>query len=56
MDWIKSSYCASNGSCVQVGIDSDGWRWVRDDAGEFITVEPDQWQAFIDGVKAGEFD
>jgi Domain of unknown function (DUF397) len=58
--WRKSSYSPDKGSqnCVEVAIDMDGGRWVRDSKNpaqpphHFTTAE---WRAFINGVKNGEF-
>lgn len=61
--WIKSS--RSNGSggsnCVEVKIGSmpDGSVLVRDSknpTGGSLVFTQDEWRAFIDGAKAGEFD
>lgn len=61
-EWIKSS--RSNGSggnqCVQVFMASHaGTTFVRNSrhpAGQMLSFTPAEWQAFIDGVKSGEFD
>lgn len=51
--WRKSSSCASS-SCVEVDI-SDTIR-VRDTAGNVCEFDRDEFDAFLAGVKAGEFD
>lgn len=45
-------------ACVQVAIRSDGVgvRDSKDPAGATLRFTPVEWQAFIAGVKAGEFD
>ncbi|MGH8965090.1 MAG: DUF397 domain-containing protein [Actinomycetes bacterium] len=58
--WRKSSYSSDDGDikCVEVAIDRYGGRWVRDSKNpaqpphRFTT---DEWHAFINGVKNGEF-
>lgn len=58
--WQKSSYCkADSPMCVEVrGLDQR-WIKVRDskvtDSLELHWTR-EEWQAFIDGVKKGEFD
>lgn len=57
--WVKSSLSFSNGNCVEVadlpggGI---GVRNSRDPGGGFLRFTPDEWQAFLGGVRNGEFD
>lgn len=57
-NWQKSSY-SSNQDCVEVRAASDGDVELRDsdypEAGT-IKVTGSQWNAFIRGVKAGQFD
>ena len=64
--WRRSSLCVNSG-CVEValsavlrdGDDLDGIL-VRDsklgDASPILSFTPEEWAAFIAGVKAGEFD
>ncbi len=44
--------------CVQVAIRKDviGLRDSKDSQKTTLTFTPDEWDAFIKGVKAGEFD
>jgi hypothetical protein len=55
----KSSFSAHNGGCVEAALSPVGGVLVRDTkdrskpAHEYNYTE---WKAFIDGVKAGEFD
>ncbi|HEU0238116.1 MAG TPA: DUF397 domain-containing protein [Micromonosporaceae bacterium] len=55
--WRKSSQSQS-GSCVEVAF-VDGAIAVRDSkdlSGPTLVYTPDEWEAFIGGVKDGEFD
>ncbi|MFG1702461.1 DUF397 domain-containing protein [Nonomuraea sp. M3C6] len=58
--WIKSSYSGSNGgNCVEVAELSGGRRGIRNSkspTGPALIFTPGEWNAFIDGVKDGEFD
>jgi hypothetical protein len=56
-DWQRSSFCANSG-CVEVGRLSGGGIGVRDSKAEglVLAITTDDFQAFIRGVKAGEFD
>jgi hypothetical protein len=51
-----SSFC-SGGSCVGVELMPDGVSVVDTKAsGPALRFTPDEWSAFVAGVKAGEFD
>ncbi|MER6944942.1 DUF397 domain-containing protein [Nonomuraea sp. NPDC000554] len=58
--WIKSSHSGSNGgNCVEVAELSGRRRGVRDSknpTGPTLIFTPGEWDAFIGGVKDGEFD
>jgi hypothetical protein len=57
LGWFKSSR-SGNGGCVMVKYGSDDIH-VRDskiDAGPVLTYTSREWKAFIEGVKAGEFE
>jgi hypothetical protein len=57
--WIKSSLSAYNGNCVEVAGLNDDTIGVRDSKhprGAVINFTPAEWDAFIGGVRNGEFD
>lgn len=57
--WLKSSLSYANGNCVEVaGLPGGeiGVRNSRDCAGPVLRFTPDEWHAFLGGVRNGEFD
>jgi len=57
--WIKSSLSFSNGNCVEVANLPGGRVGVRhskDTEGPVLRFTPDEWHAFLGGVRNGEFD
>jgi hypothetical protein len=58
--WRTSSFSGANGNCVEVADLHGGGRAVRDTKdrgrGPILLFTSSEWQAFIAGVKAGEFD
>jgi hypothetical protein len=55
--WRKSTYSAVNG-CVEIAF-LDGMVAVRDSKsqqGRALVFTPVEWQAFVDGVRDGQFD
>ena len=57
--WVKSSLSFSNGNCVEVASlpdDEIGVRNSRDAHGAVLRFTPDEWHAFLGGVRNGEFD
>ena len=57
--WVKSSLSFSNGNCVEVASlphDEIGVRNSRDADGSVLRFTPDEWHAFLGGVRNGEFD
>jgi Domain of unknown function (DUF397) len=58
--WRKSSYSGSSGgNCVEVAqfpASAIAMRDSKDPDGPRLVFTPDEWQAFVAGVKAGEFD
>jgi hypothetical protein len=55
--FYRSTFCA-NTHYVEVAPVTDGAFVVRDskDRSTELTYSPDEWRAFLQGVKAGEFD
>ena len=57
--WIKSSLSFSNGNCVEVAGLPGGHIGVRDSKdvrGPVLRFTPGEWDAFLGGVRNGEFD
>ena len=58
--WHKSTRSGGNGGdCVEVAVNQPGIVAVRDSkdrTGGTLVFTPAQWTAFLDGVRAGEFD
>jgi hypothetical protein len=57
--WVKSSLSFANGNCVEVSDQPGGAIGVRnsrDRGGPVLRFTPDEWQAFLGGVRNGEFD
>jgi hypothetical protein len=57
--WVKSSLSFSNGACVEVADLREGITGVRhskDPSGPVLRFTPAEWQAFLGGVRLGEFD
>jgi len=57
--WRKSSYSDSGGACVETAILSDRRVAVRHSkrpGGAILLYTPTNWDAFLKGARAGEFD
>jgi Domain of unknown function (DUF397) len=59
LSWRHSFFCGTHGSCVEIASLSGGGVAIRDgkagDASPVLTFTQDEWNAFVAGVKAGEF-
>lgn len=58
-EWVKSSLSFANGNCVQVSDLPGGDVGVRNSNnpdGPVLRFTPDEWHAFVGGVRNGEFD
>lgn len=55
--WKRSSFCAADG-CVEVAVrpDAIGVRDSKDGASPVLSFNRQEWEAFVLGVKRGEFD
>ena len=57
--WRKSSYSGANGNCVELAPTDDGGHAMRDSKdpnGPALFFTKAEMDAFVAGVKAGEFD
>jgi hypothetical protein len=57
--WRKSTASMGTGNCLEVTFLENGEVAIRDSkhqAGPVLEPQPAEWQAFIAGVKVGEFD
>jgi hypothetical protein len=58
--WRKSSLSSGGDNCVEVGFADDGTIGVRDTKqrgeGPILEFFPAEWEAFLGGVRSGEFD
>ena len=58
LNFRKSTFSFANGNCVEVSELPGGDIGVRNsrDTGPVLRFTPDEWHAFIGGVRNGEFD
>lgn len=57
--WRKSRHSESDKGCVETAFLPDGHVAIRDSkdrSGPALVYTPREWDAFIEGAKAGEFD
>lgn len=57
--WKKSTFSTGAQQCVEAARARDGGRWVRDSkdrSGPAHYFTAAEWDAFVTGVKDGEFD
>lgn len=55
LKWIKSSFSPSGNSCVWMTREHDGSLRMRDEHGHELTINDDEWRAFVLGVVHGDF-
>jgi hypothetical protein len=59
-NWRKSSLSSGGDNCVEVAVATDGHVGVRDSKqrgrGPVLEFTPTEWDAFLGGVKDGQFD
>lgn len=57
--WRKSRFCNGASACVEFAQLADGQIALRDskqEDGPVLVFTPEEWAAFTEGVRAGEFD
>jgi hypothetical protein len=57
-EWRTSTFSGGNGSCVEVASNLPGIIAVRDSKdrqGPALVFTPDEWTAFLAGIRANEF-
>jgi hypothetical protein len=57
-EWRTSTFSGGNGSCVEVASNLPGIIAVRDSKdrqGPALVFTPDEWTAFLAGVRADQF-
>jgi hypothetical protein len=57
--WRKSTYSGAQGDCIEVADGVPEAIPVRDSkdlTGPVLTFAPNAWQAFVAGIRAGEFE
>lgn len=57
--WVKSSYSAGNGACVEVAspvVDEVAVRDSKDPYSPTLSFAPGSWSTFVSDVRRGAFD
>jgi hypothetical protein len=59
-NWVKSSYSAQNGNCVEAAVLSDGNVGVRDSKNKapgcpVLVFSRGEWRSFLETLRTGEF-
>ena len=58
MQFVRPNRCDNSGpNCVEVGIDVDGTRVVRNSQRpeQQVTFDKQEWTTFVESVRAGQF-
>jgi hypothetical protein len=53
--WVRSSFC-DTGTCVEASVSNDVFVRNSKDPDVAVRFSQEEWEAFVRGVKAGEFD
>jgi Domain of unknown function (DUF397) len=58
LNWRKARMSTNNGACLEVASvpGKIALRDSKDPSGPMLVYTPDEWTAFLDGAKNGEFD
>jgi hypothetical protein len=58
LNWRKAQMSTNNGACLEVASvpGKIALRDSKDPGGPILVYTPDEWTAFLDGAKNGEFD
>jgi len=57
LSWVKSDYCGT-GACVEVARSAQSYvlRSSKNPQGSTLAFDQSEWDAFVAGVRAGNFD
>lgn len=58
LSWKKAVICNAATNCVEVAFSEDGTVHVRDSSdptGPVLTFSPEEWDAFLEGIRNGDF-
>jgi predicted secreted Zn-dependent protease len=57
LEWRRSDFCG-NSACVEVAQDAEAFlvRDSKNPSGSVLTFDRAEWDAFVAGVRAGNFD
>ena len=59
LTWVKAQYSTAHGQCVEVASTSTGGTVMRDSkdpAGPILIYPTEEFRAFLEGARNGEFD
>ena len=58
--WLKAQRSTANGQCVEIAVTTDkdkiAMRDSKDPDGPILVYTPNEFSAFLDGARNGEFD